>query len=113
MIEKLIKTGNYWEDENGVAYDYKWEYIWCKIFGFCSCGDPYTAFKQVVKVLESMEKRTTYEMKNEFMFIFYWLDEKEYSEHGIGIFGSWLTEKGEELLKDMRWCVENEAGEFE
>lgn len=113
MIDKLIRVDNYWNDEEEVSYDFKWEYIWTNIFGFCGCGSGSEMFMFIAETLEKIEENKwgNYEDKA-YMMIMYWADEKGLTEHGTSVRCSWLTEKGKEVLADMKWCIENEKDEF-
>ena len=119
MIEKLKYVGdesgrdvcNY-EDENGVAYDSKKEYLQITLLGFCGCGNPDDVMVYVRDMLRQLlvKKWGDYE-DMPYMFFVYWANNKGFAEHGISARCSWLTEKGIELLSDIEWCLENEKDE--
>lgn len=93
-----------YEAPDGCWYESPAEYLWIGILGGCGCGSsdlPNIA----VEVLrnfgrEHMSKnRFSVYDKSEYEVIAHWLDSKELIEHGSSVNGSWLTEKGKELLK--------------
>lgn len=116
MIELLKQEGSRYVEESGQEWEYKYEYIWCSVFGFCGCGFPEDGFMDVFNVLDRKHGKQEWDEAKDGSrlthFILYWLDKEGYAEHGSSIGGCWLTEKGEELLRDMRWCVENELQDF-
>ena len=89
------------------------------VLGFCGCGMPDAALEHVRKALQIVddlkqlvwEKKITYEQweerKKEVFansgqeyFMWYFLDNKELTEHGGSVPG-WLTQEGIELLEDL------------
>ena len=79
--------------------------------GICGCGNPELAYKAVHEMLKrssSKEESTiTCAMDNDdtaipyIYFMAYVLDSLGFLEHGSSIRCSWLTEKGENLLKAL------------
>lgn len=79
--------------------------------GICGCGNPELAYKAVHEMLKrssSKEESTiTCAMDNDdaslpyIYFMAYTLDTLGFLEHGSSIRCSWLTEKGEDLLKAL------------
>lgn len=113
MIEKLIKVDDSdfpYIDEESVAHRSKKEYLQTEILHFCGCGDGDAV---MVYVKEFLEKQKTQAWGNyedlPYMFLAYWADHEGFTEHGTTVRCSWLTERGEELLNDINWCLENEA----
>jgi len=52
--------------------------------------------------LRKLENQEWEEYENlEYMFFVYWANDKGFAEHGSTARCSWLTEKGQELLKDL------------
>ena len=93
-----------YEAPDGCWYDSPAEYIWIGILGGCGCGSGDLP-DRAVEVLKnfgrehlSKERWSVYDdPTNEVLA--HWLDSKELIEHGGSIGGSWLTDKGKELLK--------------
>lgn len=122
MIEKLKKVDDSeypYLDENGVSHRSKKSYLQTEIFRFCGCGDPDSAMLFVRDMLKLLEERKGWseEIKKElptdgvYYFVLYMLDDKGLTEHGSSVGGSWLTDKGKEVLADIEWCIENEKDE--
>lgn len=72
----------------------------------CGCGNPERAYKSIhemlIRVDRFMEPIPKEEIDNPngcMLFMAYMLDNMGYIEHGTSIYVSWLTSKGEELLK--------------
>ena len=89
------------------------------LLGFCDCGAPDSAMKYVRDALQLVDDRKkklwegeiTYEQWREYVgavlqsegaeyFMWYWLNEKGFTEHGVSVPG-WLTPDGEEMLSDL------------
>ena len=78
--------------------------------GLCGCGDPEGVVSMIGDYLK-LKKSQIYidhDAIAEFvdkwdahlmLFMMYILDEKEFTEHGSSVYGAWITEKGEQLLK--------------
>lgn len=121
MIDKLKKVDSSefpYSDEDGVSHRSKKGYLQTEIFGFCGCGDPDSAMVLVRDVLKLLSERKGWGEEAKkllptegiYYFILYSLDDKKLTEHGSSVGGSWLTQKGEEVLADIEWCLENEKG---
>ena len=112
MIDKLRKQDciEYpYIDQNGVSYQSKKNYLQTEILHFCGCGDPDSVMIYVKEFLEKLEKEDWGNHEDlPYMFLSYWADHEELSEHGSNVCYSWLTDKGRELLKDIKWCLKNE-----
>ena len=84
--------------------------------GFCGCGNPEVVLQFVHQALRLIKQRkesgwnddsnTAIEthFRSEKDELFYWmawyfLDRSKLIEHGTGVGGSWLTEKGEDFLQ--------------
>lgn len=94
----------------GIVSDQHAEFHWgCKVIyddlGFCGCGQPEEALKLVLTLLRLAP---FYDSRPEIeallpdpgvqMIVLYTLDHAELIEHGGGVGGSWLTDKGERFL---------------
>lgn len=117
MIEKLKKTdieNMPWMDENGYCWESKASYLQIEIMGFCGCGNPDEIMEYVKEMLEKLNSRNwgLYEDKP-YMFFVYWANDKDFAEHGTTARCSWLTEKGKELLSDIKLCIQEEANKIE
>ena len=81
----------------------------------CGCGDNAITFRAIHNALIYCDKKEwdTYVdgdiCKNAYIqFMFYWLDNAEFIEHGTTIRCSWLTDKGSQLLIDLNLLAEYE-----
>lgn len=112
MIELLNKQpdGSF-VDENGTTWDCELDYLLTGVLGFCGCGSPEDVGEYVramllrhVKQTDSENfscwERTSYEDMPT-MFFLYWADDNGYIEHGSTIRCSWMTPKGDSLLRDL------------
>ncbi len=122
MIEKLKKVDDFdftYLDENEISHPSKKSYLQTEILGFCGCGNPDSAMVFVRDILRLLEERKGFgeEIKKElpsdgiYYFVLYMLDNKGLTDHGGSIGGSWLSDKGKEVLADIEWCIENECSE--
>ncbi len=117
MIDKLKKDergGDEYKyiDEKGCSHRSKKEYLQSIVLGFCGCGSPDDV---MLYVRDYLVKQQGNEWGNyediPYMFLAYWASHNGFTEHGTTVRCSWLTDKGEELLADINWCVENEKEE--
>ncbi len=118
FIDKFKKEGGYY-DQDECYYEDAESFISNSVLGFCGCGMPDAALEYVRKALQIVddlkqlvwEKKLTYEQweerkkevfanKGAEYFMWYFLDNKELTEHGVSVPG-WLTKKGIELLADL------------
>jgi hypothetical protein len=110
-------------------------YIMETVLGFCTCGRPWAALEQVLAILRTRKELTDswgveppltpdqYQERqarfmascggeNAYYFMLYWLETAELADHGGGVDGSYLTDKGEALLADLElWNGENTDAE--
>ena len=118
FIDKFKKKDGYY-DQDGCYYEDAESFIATGVLGFCGCGMPDVALEYVRKALQIVddlkqlvyEKKLTYEQweerkkkvfanKGAEYFMWYFLNNKELTEHGVSVPG-WLTKKGIELLADL------------
>ena len=127
------KSNDGYIDESGCNYDNAIDFIQTHIFGFCGCGCPDDNLIYVRDSLRLLAKfRFSYHdekekwedfykmyrlsVDNHFKssgaeyFMWYWLDNKGYTEHGGSVPG-WITSKGEELLQDLEEITQEAAQE--
>lgn len=94
-------------DSQGFYYNFLENAIWGGVFDFCCCGDVSKGLKAIKECLEAVESK---EAKDEsdfrFYVLFYVLDKLELTEHGFSIYGSWLSEKGKDVLTVLRYLEE-------
>lgn len=128
-IDKF-KTDSGYIDSSGCAYDDAESFIASAILGFCGCGDNLSALHYVRSALQLIQDLKTKVWANEITydtwrvsvsevfnstgaeyFMWYFLDDKQLTEHGGSVPG-WLTKKGQELLSDLNFllktAIENE-----
>lgn len=112
MIEKLKQQNDLgfpWIDEEGISHRSKFDYLFINVLGFCGCGDPKAIMIYIRDFLLLQRDGEWCEYDNlPFLFLCYWADANGFLEHGTTVRCGWLTEKGEELLKDLNWCIDNE-----
>ena len=108
MIETLKKDGGWFVDENGCFWDSRAGWLQRDVLGLCGCGNPDEIMGYVADMLERCVRRDDgtwplgkYE-DHPYMFFVYWANDKGFAEHGDTARCSWLTEKGKELLADIR-----------
>lgn len=115
-----------YENEDGIWFETAEDFM-CDILGFCGCGLPEEAFAYIAGVMELLKNRSDmnrnmlldemgtskecqenekklkdyFKSQGEEYFMWYYLDDKEFTEHGVGVPG-WPTDKGEEVLADLQ-----------
>lgn len=83
------------------------ELMWNKL-NFCGCGDPVSAVKALLAVMDALAERQKSDWKNDrvegtlpdgawSLIPLYVLDAAGLTEHGGSVTGSWLTPEGEAL----------------
>lgn len=90
---------------DGVSYDDAADYLWVGVLGGCGCGSADLLADKAVAVLKNFELEPTdpsrfyvgENVTNELLA--HWLDSKGLLEHGGSVSGSWLTDKGKEVLQ--------------
>jgi hypothetical protein len=110
MTYSLIKENKSDEfdyiDQNGTSYDSPQQWLW-SILGGCGCGSSDELAERAVKVLklfttEHMERSWSIYDDPTNEVIAHWMDSKGLIEHGTGIGGSWLTDKGKEIYEAIK-----------
>lgn len=118
-IDKYKKEDGYY-DEDDVFYGDAKEFYQTKIFGFCGCGLPEENLEYIHDGLTHIgaerpehdgwdvwykkwieEGAVIFGNESSRYFFFYWCDTQELTEHGGSVPG-WLTEKGKQVLADLR-----------
>jgi len=99
-------------DETGCSWETKADYMFMGVLPSCGCGDPESIGVYVRDMLLEHVKqtgaasgiecwdRTSYD-DMPVMFFLSWADSQDYIDHGTTIRCSWMTEKGDELLRDL------------
>lgn len=113
MIEKLVynKDTEMFVDPEGTSWESKSDYLYMSILPSCGCGDPSSIGRYVKDMLLKHVKQTdsddiscwdiTHYEDLPVMFFLSWATREGYIEHGTTIRCSWMTEKGNELLRDL------------
>ena len=99
-------------DNDGVSWhDYR-EYVFMKLLGFCDCWDE-KLYNDIFTVLKAYRKAAQKGMlvyydkllvgnPDKYVeLILHCLTRAELSEHGSSIRGSWLTQKGQEVVSKL------------
>jgi hypothetical protein len=117
MIEKLkqLEDGTF-EDDGGCNWDSRAEYLFMGVLPSCGCGTPsdigryvrgmllkHVGYPSTKFVLGEGRKEWNENGYEDFplMFFLSWATQEGYIEHGTTVRCSWLTSKGEELLRDL------------
>jgi len=107
------------DSPKGTYFEWPESFVEVAILNFCGCGRPESARGHVLDVLERFSKENNLwdydETKDAAMFgtdgsmyfMFYWLSQEEYTEHGGSVPG-WLTEKGIWLRDVLRLLKKEE-----
>jgi len=111
MLKDLKKVDNGFKDKSGCFWETKEHYLCMGILPACNCGDPSSIGKYVKEMFLKHVKQTNSKncscwdiTKHEdlpVMFFLSWADREGYIEHGSTIRCSWMTEKGNELIKNL------------
>lgn len=105
-LSVLKKTNHDYIDDNGVSWDTKFNYLSINILGLCGCGNPYDITEYILKYLLRLSDKRWGEYEDlNYMFFCYWANKMDFAEHGTSIRCSCLTEKGEQLIKDIHECL--------
>lgn len=88
------------------CYSSRESYLCSEILPSCGCGDPLSIGYYVKTMIESYVGQENWDKVNyddlPTMFFLSWADRQGFTEHGTTIRCSWLTEKGEMLLRDLQ-----------
>ena len=102
-------------DSDGFYHPDKLSYLE-DMLGFCGCGYPVSALQFVSKLLELIDGRfENHKFQDDIdtlsgnnigleYLLFYFLEDKELTEHGTSIPG-WLTEYGKEFLQELKLAL--------
>jgi hypothetical protein len=109
MIDKLKQVDDGWEDESGCHWDSPAEYLFIGVLPSCGCGDPESIGRYVRDMLRShvstADDHSPWDANSyedmPLMFFLSWADREGYIEHGTTIRCSWLTDRGQELMRDL------------
>lgn len=105
MIEKLKPYFDEWIDDNGTSWENKKGYLQIEILGLCGCGNPDAVMEYMFEMFNKINNHHDFDYKDlPSMFFLYWANDKDFAEHGSTVRYSWLTEKGKEVLSDIKQC---------
>ena len=130
-------VNEYWKEEiqayvkDGQEFDDIEDLIHNGFFNFCCCGIPENSLRFVWEVLYNLDYiwkhkdspseewsqlwrdwENKQKDKNAVYFLYYWLDNEGFTEHGGSVPG-WLTVDGEDLLKSLNKIFNNATQEEE
>lgn len=71
-------------------------------FGFCNCGRPYVVAEKIIKILTNIDREGWIKVEDEDLLYIYLLDKYEYITHYTSVYASKITEKGKNLLKEVK-----------
>lgn len=102
----------YPNDDTGCHYDDAESLILTGMLGWCGCGAPDAAGQFLLKILKSFDDyhagKITWQQRDALIsdegiryFVYYVIAEKDLTEHGTSVNGSWLTDKGREIMEDL------------
>lgn len=108
-INKHWIEGEYgYIDKNGLSWDSPDEWVVMDLCGLCGCGDD-SIKEDIIKVLIAIADRHDRDwpddweqpIKDEkyYELILHILTNADLLEHGGSVYGSWPTDKGEEVLR--------------
>jgi hypothetical protein len=106
MIDKLTPDPEvgFWDGE-GVAWSTRAAYLKQSVLPLCDCGDSDAILRYIVEMFRLHVGQDTWDTTHHedmpTMFFLSWATNQDYIEHGATIRCSWLTPKGEELLRDI------------
>jgi len=103
MLVNLKKENDGFLDETGCFWVTRKDYILMELLGFCGCGNPEEVAKYVIKFLRILDRKNWRDYDDlDYMFFVYWANNKGFAEHGSTARCSWLTDKGKELLAELK-----------
>lgn len=115
MLDKLVPCESAKDDgfiaPDGCYWKTKLDYLMMDVLPSCGCGDPSLIGRYVKEMLLKCVQQTDsddcscWEITQyddlPTMFFLSWADHEGYIEHGSTIRCSWMTKKGDELLRDL------------
>lgn len=112
MIEKLVPNDHGgFTSPDGCYWETKKDYLLIGVLPSCGCGDPESIGKYVKDMLLSHVHQTNSDDYScwdrtkyddlPVMFFLSWASREGYTEHGTSIRCSWMTDLGNQLLKDL------------
>ncbi len=126
-IDKYKQADGTYEDEDGIYFENAEEFM-NGILGFCGCGLPVDAAEYIMGAMQLLHNRsemvlnmpldehatsekyqaneqklkTYFASQGAEYFMWYYLDDHDFLEHGVGVASGWLSEKGEQVLSDLK-----------
>lgn len=99
-----------YEAPGGAWYESPEQYLFLEIMGGCGCGLSDEIAEKAYEVFKHFgtphaERNVKFFTEDESMVLetlAHWLNSKDLIEHGGSVYGSWLTKKGEELVKILK-----------
>lgn len=93
------------EDSDGISWETPEEYLFIGILKGCGCGRSDELARDVATIFLAIakdENAHTLIYENSYHeLIAHWLHAAELTEHGTGIGGSWLTERGKAVYAEL------------
>lgn len=116
MLKDLKQDGDRFIDVEGCSWETKASYIFTGVLPSCGCGDPASIGKYVLDMLTNYvshdgegPKITPRYEDLPVMFFLSWADREGYTEHGSTVRCSWISDKGKELIVDLKEVLAEEA----
>jgi hypothetical protein len=112
MIEKLTHdpTTGFQMDKDGVAWTSRADYLKQGVLPLCGCGDSDAILRWIVEMFRLHVGQSTWDTNSSedmsTMFFLSWATSQDYIEHGATLRCSWMTPKGEELLRDIETVLQ-------
>lgn len=94
-------------DQDGISHNNPEEWLFVGILGGCGCGNSDDIAKEAVKVLNFFaipheDRKWNICDDNFHELLAHWMDKEGLITHGGGIGGAWLTEKGKNILTEIK-----------
>lgn len=102
-IDKYKQSDGWYKEDDGCEHETARDFIQCGILGHCGCGVPDDSLIFIKDQLIIIEKGYPFDVGFTPLqyTLWYMFDKYGLTEHGTSLPG-WLTQKGEELLSDLR-----------
>lgn len=95
-------TDHDWKDQSGCSWSSPTSWFFIDILGGCGCGLTESE-ERAVALLENFAAehadRKDFKWDVGYEILAHWFDSHNLIEHGSGITGSWLTDKGREIYE--------------